>query len=355
MAFGSFAAEERQARPRREKPAREKPVREKPVREKPAREKPREVEVKPAPEPEIRDERREAPPARGRDRLNIVLFGRNLSIMQEFLCGMNLNMAEALSGLGLAYYTRETATINDIVGKKKRLEQFCWNFSPEDWSYPAEEEAERRYVFSLSPSGDQAKALDLCIHCVTPEAEDSADWAGADAVWLLCDGALLHSGSDGFLAELQAVLGELPEDAAACLIVSQCEELGRFGGVGGRSELPEPALQELCRLCRERFSSPADAAILPVQVYGGLECVGMDDYGRPRLHIGQSGFYQTYIPDNCHIPALYTIQSLCERAGTDYFADTESGGLVHGIHGIYGVKFGSLGWKPELLRGEVES
>ena len=96
-------------------------------------------------------------------------------------------------------------------------------------------------------------------------------------------------------------------------------------------------------------------AILPVQVYGGLECVGMDEYGLPRLHIGQSGFYQTYIPDNCHIPALYTIQNICERGSSDYFADLEQGGLVRGIHEIYSVKFGSLGWEPEQLRREEES
>lgn len=175
-------------------------------------------------------------------------------------------------------------------------------------------------------------------------------------MWLLCDGALLHSSSDGFLYELQAVLDELPEEGAvACLIVSQCEQLGRFGGVGGRSELPAAASQELCRLCRERFSTRAHVAILPVQVYGGLECVGMDEYGLPRLHIGQSGFYQTYIPDNCHIPALYTIQNICERGSSDYFADSEQGGLVRGIHEIYSVKFGSLGWEPEQLRREEES
>ena len=342
MAFGSFVAEERPEKARRERPAREKPVRERPER----------VKV----EPVVDETLRETPPSRGRDKLRIVLLGRSLSIMQEFLCGMNLNMSEALSGLGLAYYTRESATINDLVGKKKRLEQFCWSFSSDDWSYPEHEDAERRCVFSLSPSGDQEKALDLDIHCVTPEAAEGADWSGADAVWLLCDGALLHSSSDGFLYELQAVLDELPEEGAvACLIVSQCEQLGRFGGVGGRSELPAAASQELCRLCRERFSTRAHVAILPVQVYGGLECVGMDEYGLPRLHIGQSGFYQTYIPDNCHIPALYTIQNICERGSSDYFADSEQGGLVRGIHEIYSVKFGSLGWEPEQLRREEES
>lgn len=350
MPFGSFEAERRQPRPRRPRP--ERPAREKPARERPEKEKPE----RPKAEPPVEEHIFTDPPSKGRDRLNIVLFGRTLSIMQEFLCGMNLNMGEALSGLGLAFYTREAETINDIVGKKKRLEQFCWSFSGEDWLYPEQEDAEQRYVFSISPSGGQDKALDLAIHCVTPESAERAAWAGADAVWLLCDGALLHSSADGFLYDIRNILDELPEEGpAACLIVSQCEQLGRFGGVGGRSELPAAASAEITRLCRESFPAGAAAAILPVQVYGGLECVGMDDLGRPRLHIGLSGFYQTYIPDNCHIPALYTIQSICERSGTDYFADTERGGFVGGIHDIYGVKFGSRGWKPELLSGEGES
>ena len=130
MAFGSFVAEARPEKTRRERPAREKTVRERPER----------VKV----EPVVDETLRETPPSKGRDKLRIVLLGRSLSIMQEFLCGMNLNMSEALSGLGLAYYTRESATINDLVGKKKRLEQFCWSFSSDDWSYPEHEDAERR-------------------------------------------------------------------------------------------------------------------------------------------------------------------------------------------------------------------
>ena len=92
MAFGSFVAEERPEKARRERPSREKPVRERPER----------VKV----EPVVDETLRETPPSKGRDKLRIVLLGRSLSIMQEFLCGMNLNMSEALSGLGLAYYTR---------------------------------------------------------------------------------------------------------------------------------------------------------------------------------------------------------------------------------------------------------
>ena len=80
----------------------------------------------------------------------------------------------------------------------------------------------------------------------------------------------------------------------------------------------------------------------------------MDDKHDPLLHIGQNGFYQTYIPDNCQIPGLYTIQTICAKRQTDYFSDTPDSGLMKGIRSHYGSKFGNPQWKPDLLQDEED-
>ena len=97
MAFGSFEMEERAPRPKKERVERTK-----------------KEHVRPVPPPR---EEPDPPPASARTRVRVLLFGRNLPLMQEFLCSMNQNMGEALSTQGLAFYTRERETLSDILGK----------------------------------------------------------------------------------------------------------------------------------------------------------------------------------------------------------------------------------------------
>ena len=335
MAFGSIVMEERAPRPVKAKPV-STPVREVQT-----------VTKEPA-----------APSAGGRKRLEILLVGRNLALMQEFLCSMNQNMGEALSGQGLAFYTQELASISDIIEKKKRLEQYCWSFSDADWRYPEGGEASRTYTFSISPAGSQGQALDLVIRCVTPRGDGTIPGGQADGVWLLSDGALLYDERDDYLVALQDMLDGLSgkgENAGpVCLILSQIERLGHFDGPGALSLLPPKVSARVTALCRERFSAGIPVALIPVQVYGGMECAGLDEKHDPLLRIGQNSFYQSYVPDNCQIPCLYTIQAICAARNTDYFADTAESGMMRGIRGHYGSKFGNPQWAPEMLQEKEE-
>lgn len=293
-------------------------------------------------------------------RLNILLIGRNLPILQEFLCAMNQNMSESLHGEGMSFYTRDLTSISDVVAKKKRLEQFFWTFSQQDWTYPQEAETPRTYDFSISPAGVQTKAVDLVFHCVTPQMGVPLNWQGNDAVWIVTDGALLGESAlgDGYLSYVREVLQGLPPQAGRegkpiCLVLSQIEKLARFDGSGGRSELSAAARRDLRERCRAFFGDPAaPVALLPVQVYGGMEWVGMDEFGAPRLHISQSGAYQSYIPDNCQIPGLYTLQTVAAKRQTDFFSGTPEGGFLKGVRHCYGLKFGDPNWAPDILGGE---
>lgn len=330
MPFGSFVVERREPRAAKEKP---------PAPEKPARE----------------EGKRPAPKAPDAQRLHILLMGRNLSIIQEFLCSMSQNMSEALNPEGLSFYARELDSISGLIAQKKRLEQFFWAFRQDGWVYPADEETQRTYVFSISPSGSQTKTLDLVLHCVTPAAGALPD--RADALWVLADGLLLSDGAehDPYTQTIRAALSSpLGAGGPTCLILSQIEGLGRFDGAGGLSRLPDRVWRALLTLCRERLPGPCGGAMIPVQVYGGMECTGADEKGDPVLHIGTSGFYQSYIPDNCQIPALYTIQAIAAARQTDFFADAPEGGLIHGIRRHYSVKFGTPEWTPEPLRGKED-
>lgn len=332
MAFGSLLVEDRAPRPKKEKARRRKDP----------------------PSPSVQETVTPEPLAVSHETLHILLVGRNLSIIQEFLCSMNQNMSEALQGQGFAFYTQELDCISDVIAQKKRMEQFCWSFTGEAWTYSACDAAARTYTFSISPSGNQDRALDLELRCITPDFDEHMKWSQTDAVWLLSDGALFFAPDDHFLGYLQDVLRSLPSQndggcKPVCLIQSQIEHLGHFDGPGALSVLPDKAAGRIISLCREYFSADTPVALIPVQVYGGMECVGMNGSQEPLLRIGQSGFYQSYIPDNCQIPALYTIQSICAKSQCDYFADASEKGLMQGIRSHFAGKFGDPQWQPDLL------
>lgn len=291
--------------------------------------------------------------------VNILLAGRNLSLLREFLCSMNQNMAQALQEEGLAFYTQELKTISSMTAVKKKLEQFFWTFSQNDWSYPADEGGEDFYRFSISSAGDQSRVLELVFHCVTPGAGDLAP-GQADAVWLLTDGLLLEAGGgeDPFTRFLQGSLHTLAQggfDRPVCLVLSQIERMGHFDSAGMKFQLPQAAAAQLTRLCQEYFlescGSKLRPALIPVQVYGGLECAGVDSKGDPLMRMGQSGFYQSYIPENCQIPGLYTLQAITAARQQDFFPDNK---LSQGIQHHYALRFSNAGWRPQALGRKEE-
>ncbi len=349
MPFGSFLAE---AKEPREVIKKERPVKEPKVK---------------APKPEPVDPQPIfAEPSVDSIKLHIMLIGRNLSVLQEFLCSMNENMSETLHTEGLSYYTRELESVSDIVAKKKRLEQFFWTFSQNDWECAQDEVHEKTYTFTVSPSGNQSKAIDLILHCVTPRSETRSSWDQTDAVWLVTDGLLIDEDRDcdPYLRFVQDALEHMPQQGAddpqkpICLILSQIERLGHYQTSGTKAQLPDPLKRQLQKLCEDCFApvlrETAKVALFPVQVYGGMEYVTVDSKGDPVQRLSQNGFYQSYIPEGCQFPGLYTLQCIADSRGVSFFANEQGGALVQKIRRIYGAKLGDANWKPMLLQSEAK-
>lgn len=340
MPFGSFLAQRREPHQKKERPPKERPEK-KPVAAEPPKE----------PERVFRDLNSDSL------KVNILLFGRTMSAMQEFLCSVSENMSKELHQEGLTYYTTELGSIHDIVERKKKLERFFWEFSKDDWSVPEDPENSKVYTFSISPSGLQEKTLDLVFHCCVYDRDASLSRDQADAVWYLADGAVMDAdvGYDYYRDFLKDAIGSLSaapggEPKPVCLLLSQIEKYGHFNGMGEQRLLKES--KKLVERCRELFScgENVSVAIIPVQVYGGLEYTGTDVNGSPVLRLSQSGYYQSYIPENCQVPGLYTIGQIAMIQGTDFFAGDSCGGMKKVIHRHFARKKGELDWKPDMLR-----
>lgn len=344
MPFGSFVAQRRDPRPRREKPAPKKPE---PMK------KP-EVPVVPKEEQVVFQEL-----SRDGQKLHILLLGRAMWQMQEFLCSMSENMSKELHRDGMTCYTLELNTIRDIVDRKKKLEFFFWEFSQENWPCPDDPETERVYTFSISPSGSQEKTLDLVFHCCVYGNEGTVSAGQADAVWYLADGPVLDPavGYDDYRAFLEESIGALkaPADGMGkpvCLVLSQIERYGHFSGMGEQCLLKDDVRRTLLQRCREILTcgEGVAVAVIPVQVYGGLEYTGMNVIGKPILRLSESGYYQSYIPENCQVPGMYTIGCAAAIQGTDFLAGASCDGMKKVIHRHFARKKGELDWTPDMLR-----
>ncbi len=340
MPFGSFMAQRRDPRPPKEIPQK---VSEPPKPPKPP------VEEKVV----FKDLNKDS------QNIHILLFGRTMSVMQEFLCSMNENMSRELSQEGLAYYTTELSSIGDIVDKKKKLERFFWEYCQKDWRCPEDQENSKIYTFSISPSGNQEKTVDLVFHCCAYHAATPLSAEKADAVWYLADGPVTDPavGYDRFREFLKDSLSGLAATSEGpgkpvCLLLSQIEKYGHFGGVGEERLLKPAVRKKLIGQCREMFSCKENVsvAVIPVQVYGGLEYTETDTNCNPVLQLSESGYYQSYIPEDCQVPGMYTIEQIAKAQGTDFFGGASCGGMKKAIRRHFARKKGELDWMPDMLR-----
>ncbi len=296
-------------------------------------------------------------------KIHIFLAGRNLTLLKEYLWALDQDMSESLHEYGMTYFTRDS--IVDIAERKRKLETFLNIFDTGDWTYPKGDGNGKTYVFTISPSGEQTNMIDFVFHCAGPNIQADIDPASADAIWLLADGLIYKDEScfDSYTKYLQGIIEGLPKSGEgvskpACLIMSQIEEVGHFSSITGKTELPKNVRQKIQETaekcfgtyCKERIP----VALIPVQVYGGLECAGMDEKGDPILRLCDSGYFQEYITENCQTPGFYTLQQICTLWQTDFFVNRlpDTDGLMTSIRRHYGKKFGNLKWTPYFLNGD---
>ncbi len=345
MPLGSFMAQSRDPRPKKDKPIREKKE---------------ELPVQiPHEEPEY--------VARIRDKdswnIRILVLGRNASSACDFLCSVSENMTKAMHQAGLTYYTTEANTIKNITETKIRLERHFWSFNSEPWQFCTSEESGNTFTFCISPSGNQTKAITLEFVCFSCESDGEPPYSQADAVWFLADAPSIDSELvyDKHRAFIQQELSRCLSGSAdgtkpVCLLLSQIEKYGHFKSFGEQSVLDTNVRSELLKRCREYFSfaKGSEVAVIPLQVYGGLEYVGINGNGEPLLTLSRSGYYQSYIPENCQIPCFYTVDRITAAQNIDIFEALPCGGIKRVISRHYAEKTGKNDWHPDML-AEVTS
>ena len=311
---------------------------------------------RPAPAMVDHEPERQPSPA-GTERAKILIIGRNMALIRDLLCSMERNMAEALQAEGLSLYTWDHDTMTDMIRRKKQLEMFFWE-NRQQRVCPAVGDKEATYHFCVSYAGNQRQVLELTFRCVAGNTTAAAD--GADAVWLLADGNLYADGDDAYSQELPAALNRLaqPGGVPVCLILSQIEGLAHFPVTGPDTNLSSAAKKRIMEPVQNAMSGAvgenASAAVLPVQLYGGLEFDTLDSQGNLVLRRCQSGYFQSYLPQRCHTPLMYSLTAISRKRGTPLLLAPSGMTLEKALVHHCAVKLGGADWVPETLGGDSQ-
>lgn len=290
------------------------------------------------------------------DHVDIGIVARNMSVIQDFLCSMYQNTTEALHREGLAFSTQELGTITEVVGGKKRLEQYFWEGSKQ-WICSGDNTSEKRYTFCVSPSGNQTSVLSITLHCAAAPSLP-AGWEGMQALWLLTDGKLFAQDArqDAYYDFLRGTLSR--GGCKKSLILTQIECLGHYSSAGGRLRIPDKERSPILQACAGVFSDACPEGdsvnVFPVQVYGGLEFSGIDQQNSILLITGQNGYYQSYIPQFCHVPLLTTLREISNRMQIPLMTIGTESVLIRSINAHFDHVFRNETWKPDTLGGIAE-
>lgn len=261
--------------------------------------------------------------------LHICLVGRNMSIIQDYLCALYQNASAALQEEGLAFFTTELDTIRAVVSRKNALDMHFWEGN-QYWSCRSEEQGVKTYSFCITPAGHQEQVLRLIIHCSCPSGP-AGSVHSCDTVWLLADGVLFD---DTVAADpyMDAIAAQIGTGQHRYLILSQVERIAYVGGKHAGQYAPDKQ-QILLDRARARFpaanSESSCIRVLPVQVYGGLVYLNRDDTGTPVLGNGNNGYFHSYEPKRCHFPLFHTLlQCLDSNAGPGSLDNSLTQGIL---------------------------
>lgn len=286
------------------------------------------------------------------DHVDIGIVARNLSVIQDFLCSMYQNSTEALHTEGLAFSTQELNTITDVVRGKKRLEQHFWE-GAKQWLCENDDNGEKSYTFCINPSGDQNSVLSITLHCAVAPSLPGG-WENMQALWLLTDGVMFSDApeKDAYYDFLRGFMGR---GGNKSLILTQIECAGHYSTAGGRLRIPEKERQTILRACVRTFGDVSGETekvnVFPVQVYGGLEFSGINEEHAIVLSTGKNGYYQSYIPQFCHIPLLSTLKEISAKLQTPLMTIGTESVLIRSINAHFDSVFRNETWKPDTLGG----
>lgn len=286
--------------------------------------------------------------------IHIMLVGRTVGILSDFLCSFKENMTSALHDEGFTFFSMDAVLSLMDIDTKKRIENFFWTYKKDATYVSSTEELNATCSYSICPSGKQEKLLNLVFHCCQFQNSLSFMDDSINAVWFIADETAADSSVsyDAYRDYLKSAVNNAVQSENSktakpvCVLLAQIEKFAHFDKKGQRTYIPTTAEDQLFRNYMSSFgnSLPDTVAVIPIQIYGGLEYKETDEQGRQLLGRGSTGYYQSYIPENCQIPAVYTLNTIIESTGVDYFL--EIGGLRNAICSHLAKAKGSTSWTP---------
>ena len=296
--------------------------------------------------------------------VRILLIGETTELMRDYLCALKQNMDELLNGSELTYYTKENETISEIVEVKKELADCFWEGKDKTWPDYQETEtdrSEKNYTFSISPAGNPQISVDLQFVCRTPAMVTEALRKDCRATWILADGSGDASAETG-RRQIRQLLSSIQAEHQAqkepvLLLAFNLEQIGHFKGIGANAQLSDSVRSQVYSNCRTAYKEACrgcNPRLYTIQLYGGLEQNGRDEKGRPMYKVNDSGYFNSYVPEGCHMPLLSTLTAA--RENEDPFLVSAAGERMWmALQKCFNPYLGLKQWRVSLLKEEDPS
>lgn len=270
-------------------------------------------------------------------RVSILFLGRTQTLLRDYLCAMNENMNETSGAEGLAFYTKDHATMMQMVENKKKLERSFLAQSqglPEFFKEEEKQEKETNYFFDISLAGKQSRCVEFSFFCITEEELVQGKRtlpSEVDAVWLLGEVPFLEEGRKIGAENVWAKEQKIP----VYFLLSQFEYLERFRVYNKEITLREETYEKLIKWGKNALPESSDLLqswqMLPIQMYGSIQFTDWDEEGNPIYKIDENGFYQRYVPVGCQMPLFYTLEQYIKAQKTNFFTEYDGNKLWNAI------------------------
>lgn len=250
--------------------------------------------------------------------LSILLTGRTVASLTDFVAGLHDNLTQIANTVGLALFSNDPVTTRVLLQQQKQIPALLTegdNVSYKLCDGVSETAIRKTFYLMLSKAGIQSFSFKINFKCATTEDILSNGIPACDMLWSLADAPFFEENQtayDRYIPNAAALItGAKENNLPVFLLAGQFEKLGKIRNSDDVCFITNDLFSSLTKCISNKLGEIADyCTILPVQIYGGLIFKEIDADGSLVFGGNRYGGLRSYNPLACHIPLLYALEQI---------------------------------------------
>ena len=261
--------------------------------------------------PDSAGNKKAAPPDKAVSEITILLTGRTTAALTDFAAGLHADMSPVTNSEGLAFYSQNNETIQEILQRQKKLSAIFLGGNKVQYRLEdSDNSGGKSYSFQLSQAGMPEHCFKIQLLCISIAELLSSGVPNCDMLWILADAPCYEEENDSCRTSFSQMLTYAKEqEIPVYLLAGQFEKFGKIRDSVSGCTIERTVysfLTEHIHSCFETEGIP----IFPVQIYGGLSYQETDDDGTLVFEENHFNGLCIYKSAGCYIPALYALEFL---------------------------------------------